>query len=150
MTTPIRAALFAAGLAGLAAACSQQADQDPAITIENGWVRATPGGNDITAAYFSMVNAGGPDRLTAVDADGLDHVEMHRSSLQDGVMRMEPIDGLDVPANGEAGFVPGAEHLMLYGAGDLALGDTVCLSLTFQRSGERIACLPVLDDSPLD
>ncbi len=131
-------------------ACSPSGDAEPAIDISNGWVRATPGGSDITAAYFTLSNSGGSDRLVAVTSDQMDRVEMHSSSMgEGGVMRMEQQAALDVPSGGEAVLAPGGYHLMLYGAGGAALGDTICLNLEFEISGVRIACLPVMDDAPL-
>jgi copper(I)-binding protein len=150
-------ALFAAALA----ACSQQAPDEaesvaensaaPAIEVENGWVRTTPGGNEVTAAYFTLANTGGADRLIAVSSDQLTNVELHATSAdQNNVMRMQRLDGIDIPAGGEVAFAPGGNHAMLYGASDLALGDTVCLRLDFEVSEDQIACLPVMDDAPLE
>ena len=65
-------------------------------------------------------------------------------------MRMEHLDGIDIPAGGEIAFAPGGNHAMLYGASDLALGDTVCLRLDFEVSEDQISCLPVMDDTPLE
>lgn len=121
----------------------------PVIEVENGWVRSTPGGNDVTAAYFTLVNTGGADRLLGAASDQIGEIQLH-ASLQDenGVTRMEHLTGVDVPANGSAEFSPGAHHLMLFGAADLALGDTLCLTLDFERADDRIACLPVMDEAP--
>lgn len=120
----------------------------PAIDVQDGWVRTTPGGGDVTAAYFTLTNTGGADRLLGVSSDQVDRVELH-ASVQDeqGVMRMEHLPGVDVPAGGEAAFAPGGNHLMLFGA-QLAFGDTLCLTLDFERSEDRIACLPVMDEAP--
>lgn len=121
----------------------------PAIAVENGWVRATPGGNDVTAAYFTLVNTGGADRLIGAASDQIGDIQLH-ASLQDenGVTRMEHLAGVDVPADGSAEFAPGANHLMLFGAAGLRLGDTLCLTLDFARADDRITCLPVMDDAP--
>lgn len=145
-----------AAAAAMLAACSQEPGESaaaaPDISVERGWVRSTPGGNEVTAAYFTLVNAGGADRLLGASSDQLQDVQLHASVQDDaGVMRMEHLDeGLEIPAGGEAAFAPGGNHLMLFGAGDLALGDTVCLDLDFEISPDRIACLPVMDDAPLE
>jgi hypothetical protein len=150
------------GAAAALSACSQEPagesaesaaamDGPPEISVENGWVRATPGGNEVTAAYFTLVNAGGADRLVGAASAQLDEVQLHASIQGDGgVMRMEHLqDGVEIPAGGEAVFAPGGHHLMLFGAADLTLGDTVCIALDFEMADDRIACLPVMDDAPL-
>jgi hypothetical protein len=148
-------------LAAVLAACSQEPagesaesaaapDGPPEISVENGWVRATPGGNEVTAAYFTLVNAGGADRLVGAASAQLSEIQLHASIEENGVMRMEPLhDGVTIPAGGEAVFAPGGQHLMLFGAADLTLGDTVCIELDFETADDRIACLPVMDDAPL-
>lgn len=154
----VRIALAIAAAATLVA-CSQEPAGDteaaeasgpPAVEVQDGWVRATPGGNDVTAAYFTLANTGGADRLIGAASDQLNDVQLHASRQDDaGVMRMEPLDGVDVPAGGAATFAPGGNHLMLFGAADLTLGDTVCIELDFETADDRIACLPVMDDAPL-
>lgn len=157
----MRRLIFPIACVAVLAACSQEPAEDaaasdapagpPEISVENGWVRATPGGNDVTAAYFTLVNAGGADRLVGVSSAQLEDVMLHASVQgDDGVMRMEHLqDGVEIPAGGEAVFAPGGHHLMLFGAADLTLGDTVCIALDFETADDRIACLPVMDDAPL-
>jgi copper(I)-binding protein len=137
--------------AGMTAPAAVDDSAAPDISVQSGWVRATPGGNDVTAAYFTLANSGGADRLLGASSDQIGRVELH-ASMQDeaGVMRMERLPGVDVPAGGEAVFAPGGNHLMLFGAADLSFGDTLCLTLDFERSEDRISCLPVMDEAPLD
>lgn len=40
-------------------------------------------------------------------------VELHETSVEDGVARMRPVDRLQVPARGSATLAPGGMHLML-------------------------------------
>lgn len=161
----VAAAAFAAGLTSCSPDAPDEAPAEaagshdahpvddgaaPAITVVNGWVRSTPVGNDVTAAYFTLANAGGADRLLGAASDQVARIELHTSATdENNITRMAHLDhGVDVPAGGEAAFTPGADHLMLFGAADLMLGDTLCLTLDFERADDRIACLPVMDEAP--
>lgn len=142
----LRAAPFFMLVAGLAlAGC---ADDDPAptptapadstasaVTARDAWVRATPGedAGQMTGAYLTLNNTGAQDeRLIAVRAEGVGTVEIHETTHEGEVMRMQPVDGIDVPAGGEVALAPGGLHLMLLDlAGPLAPGDTVALTLEF-------------------
>jgi copper(I)-binding protein len=63
-----------------------------------------------------------------------------------GIMRMRPIDGADVAANGALTFAPGGAHLMIY---DLKPG-TVALPLTFRMKSGATATVtaPVRTGEP--
>jgi copper(I)-binding protein len=57
--------------------------------------------------------------------------------MQDGVMRMRPVEALLVPAHGEAVLEPGGLHVMLMGLGDpLVEGNSLPLTLHFEHAGE--------------
>ncbi len=134
----------------LLAACGQPVGGAPDITLTDGWVRTTPDGADVTAAYFTLTNSGGADRLLSVSSDQVERVEMHRGHTDAaGVMRMEHAESIAIPASDATALAPGGDQLMLYGAADLALGHTVCMRLNFAKSPGRIACLPVMDEPPL-
>lgn len=118
------------------------------ITIEEAWARppAMAGGNG--AAYFLVRNDGDTaDRLIAV-ASPLAMAEMHESVMaEDGTMTMNPVDGVDVPANGSVEFKRGGLHIMFMGVTEPpAVGDTVSLTLTFQNAGDITLDLPVREE----
>lgn len=112
----------------------------PALHASDAWVRpAEAGGN--SAAYFTLHNAGTvPDRLSGVAANGARAVELHESiSDAEGVVRMRPVDAVDVSAGASLAFEPGGYHVMLIGLEQaLQVGDTVTLTLRFDGSGEQV------------
>lgn len=134
-------------------ACQPKNPQS-AIRVEGAWVRAasamtgastpaaaegghaTMGAN--SAAYLTLRNTGGTaDKLLKVDCDAAQAVELHQTSMQDGVMRMQPVDGIEIPANGEAKLEPGGLHVMLIGLQqDLVAGEKLKLILVFENAGE--------------
>lgn len=114
--------------------CAAAAD----ISVADAWVRPTIGQATVTAGYLSILNSGlESDRLIAVEADGVAKTEVHRTSMaENGVMRMRPVNGLDIPAGENVTFKQGADHLMLMGvATPLKDGDEISLTLRFERSG---------------
>ncbi len=127
-------ALFFAVL--LLASC-KPASQPPAISVEGAWARATVPGQMGSAAYFTIRNAGGEDTLLAVTSPAAD-ASLHSTTMDDGVMRMRPLETLDVPVMGNVELKPGGTHVMLMGLKQpLEAGATLELDLKFEKSGER-------------
>ena len=85
-----------------------------AITIEEPWSRATPGGAKVAAGYLTIENSGDSgDRLVSVTADIAGRTEIHQMSMTGGVMQMRQLtDGLPIPAEGAVALAPSSYHLM--------------------------------------
>jgi copper(I)-binding protein len=127
-------ALFFAAL--LLASC-KPAIAPPAVSVDGVWARATVPGQSGSAAYFTIRNAGGEDKLLTVSSPGAD-ASLHSTSMDNGVMRMRPIEALDIPANGTVELKPGGTHVMLMGLKQpLQAGSALELDLKFEKSGER-------------
>jgi copper(I)-binding protein len=92
-----------------------------------------------TGGYLIIANSGAEaDALVGVSAAGdlADAVELHTVIEEGGMMKMRPVEQIDVPANGEAVLKPGSFHIMFIGVKkELKAGDSVKLSLTFARAG---------------
>lgn len=89
-----------------------------------------------SAMYMTIHNhSDQPDRLIKAESDVAEVVELHNVAEKDGVMAMFPVEGIDVPAQGQAELKPGSFHVMLIGlTRDLNVGDTVTVTLTFEQS----------------
>ena len=127
-------ALFAL-LAPLAlAACG-----DPAPTyIDQAWVRLSPNKETPSAGYFVAHGGDAGVQIRGVLTDYALKVEMHESVDKDGMMTMERIDSVDIPAKGEVAFAPGGKHLMLWGVNDTAISRGK-MQLTFlMANGDRL------------
>lgn len=60
------------------------------------------------------------------------------------MMKMQKVDKIAVPAGGTVELKPGGLHVMLFGLKkDLAVGDTVKVTLTFTEGGEMTVDAPV-------
>ena len=126
-----------ATLAALLLASCNAEGPEPQIAIEDAWARTTVAQQPSSAAYFTIVNSGGDDRLVGVSSTAAE-ASLHSTTMDQGVMRMRPVEALDVPANSTVKLEPGAMHVMLMDLrGPLEAGATVPLQLRFERSGER-------------
>lgn len=98
-----------------------------------------------SAAYMILVNnSDKADRLLSATTDVAETVELHNSEMADGVMRMRPVETIDIPANSKVELQPGGLHIMLIGLKqDLNDGDTVNLTLTMENMGIIDLAVPV-------
>lgn len=97
---------------------------------------ATPGA-ETGAAYVSLMVHGGADRLVGVATPAAKMADLHRTVEADGVMKMEHVDGIDIPDNGQLQMKPGGYHIMLMGLKQpLKEGDEIELTLIFEKAGE--------------
>lgn len=146
---PLRALLALAAIAAVLTACAPAEAPAPEITTSQAWVRAPQAGRDVTAAFVTIANAGGPDRLLAARLSGAARVELHRVEMVDDVMRMRAADAMDVPAKGRLAFVPGGDHMMAFGFDAAArAGDVATLTLVFERAGEVTLEAPLREEPP--
>jgi copper(I)-binding protein len=124
-------------VAALLLASCKAASGPPAISIDDAWARASVPGQMASAAYFTIHNDGGPDRLLSVTSPQAS-ASLHSTSMNDGVMRMRPLQSLDVPAKTTVTLKPGGTHVMLMGLKQpLEAGSAISLDLKFDKSGER-------------
>jgi copper(I)-binding protein len=116
------------------------------ITVSDAWslAMAMDHGDEATtsatnaAIYLQVTNTGDtPDRLVPVAAEGLGTVELHQTAIDaNSVMRMAPVDSLEIPASGRAGLETGGYHIMLIDVPNPPEpGDTILLTLIFERNG---------------
>jgi copper(I)-binding protein len=104
---PLLSAMFIASI--LISACSKQ----DSIEIKNQWVRASNDGQDVSAAYMTIVS-NEDTSLIAIDSDVADVIEIHSMSMENGVMKMRMLDTLDLVAGKPTELSPGGFHLMLF------------------------------------
>lgn len=108
---PIKATLFVAALVTLPAAATAGPGE---VEITDAWIRALPPTQSTTAAYLTLHNRGAqPVVVRAGSAEGAGRLEIHTSREVDGLMRMQPLSTLQVPAGGSVALEPGGTHLML-------------------------------------
>lgn len=132
----LRAKPLAAIAALLLVACNGQSSP-PAIDIEDGWVRATAAGQSATAAYLTISNSGGTDRLIGASSPA-GAASVHTATIDKGVVRMRPAGDVEIPAGSTVVLEPGGIHVMISRLNrPLEAGQSVALELAFARSGKR-------------
>ncbi|MEW5943688.1 MAG: copper chaperone PCu(A)C [Pseudomonadota bacterium] len=126
----ITTGLFAAALLAGSAMAGQP------LKVENAWVRATAPGQEIAGAYLDITSAAAA-RLVKVETPAAAAAEIHSMTMNDGVMEMRRIDGLELPAGQTVRLAPGGYHVMLVGLKKpLKPGDGVRLRLTVERANK--------------
>jgi copper(I)-binding protein len=132
-------------LAGLGLSVSLGAAAQ-ALRIESGHAREMPPGQTNSAAFMTLVNTGDrPVALVAATCDCADRAELHAHRHRDGMMSMERVARLEVPAGGRVALEPGGYHLMLLGLKrPLRAGEQVGITLLDEQGGAYSAQLPVV------
>ncbi|MEX0810038.1 MAG: copper chaperone PCu(A)C [Dongiaceae bacterium] len=107
------------------------------LQIIHPWARATVPSAKNGAIYVAISNEGDTaDRLIAVETPMAERAELHTVLMEDGVAKMRPLEALDLLPGETALLEPGGIHIMLFGLkGPLVEGETLALTLTFEKAG---------------
>ncbi|WP_274054413.1 copper chaperone PCu(A)C [Thalassomonas haliotis] len=116
----------------------QGGNGDKVVNIVNAWVRQGLPEAKVNAGYLTLINPGGQElTLVKVESDAFSQVEIHEMAMQDGLMAMQELDELSVPAFGQMALLPGGKHLMLKSPlKPLHKDDSISLTLKF-KSGRQ-------------
>jgi copper(I)-binding protein len=123
--------LFATSLAAAAAAPAQ-------VTVTDPWVRGTVTGQKATGAFMQLKSPA-DTALVAAASPVAKIVEVHEMKMEGGMMKMNAVDRLALPAGKAVDLKPGGYHVMLMDlVKPLKDGDTVPLQLTFEdKAGKK-------------
>lgn len=125
------------------------ATQAGPVVDASSWARATVGASPVGAAYLTIRNPGGADRLLSVSSPAAGRVELHEHRLEGDIARMRQVEAIDLPAGAAIEMQPGGLHVMLMGLkAPLAAGEPLMLTLRFERAGEVRATIPVRASAP--
>jgi len=116
------------------------------LVISQAWGRATPNGAKIGGGYLTIENRGStPDKLIGVSGDIAGKIEVHEMAMNDGVMKMRPLDkGLAIEPGKTVKLAPGGYHLMMMDLKNpLKQGDRVPVTLEFEKAGKVQVTLDV-------
>ena len=113
------------------------------IEIEHPWARASAMANG--AIYMELENKGGaPDKLVAASTPAANKAELHTHLMENGIARMRPVEAIEVTPGSPTVLRPGGLHVMLMGLkAPLKVGDTITLTLTFEKAGKVDVTVPV-------
>jgi periplasmic copper chaperone A len=115
------------------------------LIVSGASARATPPSATVGAIYFSIKNTGTTaDALESVSTPAARSVQLHATSLVNGVMQMREVHAVECPAGATVKAEPGGLHVMLIGlAAPLTLGTTLDVSLRFHAAGVLTLKVPV-------
>ena len=114
------------------------------LTITRPWTRAA-GQNGTGAGFLGIGNAGrAADRLIGASAPIARVTEIHTHVREGDILRMRPVEAIEIPAGQTVTLQPGGFHLMLIGLKEpLIQGQAVPVTLRFERVGEVPVMLAV-------
>ena len=122
------------------------------LTIASPWSMELPPNAPTIAAYFVISNAGpDADRLIGVDSPIAGAAQLHEHVNKDGLMKMQQVPTVDIPAGGAVTFAPMAYHVMLLDLKDrstLTDGQTFPLTLHFEKTGDVTVQVMVQKQAP--
>ncbi len=143
----------------LVAGCSS-AGTASSITVTGAWARAPSAMAAAGAAYMTIANSGSEaDALIGASSPVAATVEVHETvamgapspsdgmgmgspmpsasaGTDGGMMGMQPVARLEIPAGGTVELKPGGYHIMLIGlTQELKAGTTIQITLTFEKAG---------------
>ena len=93
-------------------ACSKESG--PPVVASDIVVTAPAPGMPMAAGYLDITNqSGSAIRITSVTSPDYELVEMHETTIEDGVARMRAIQALEIEDGETVTFERGGKHLML-------------------------------------
>ena len=136
----MRRALALVAILTLAVGC---AAPDP-IVVADPWARPLPPGAEVTAIYLTLT-ARQDDALTGLASPDCGSLELHNSTLTDGVMKMRQVTlPFALDAHTPLAMAPGGHHLMCMAPGDgFTVGGSVEVTLSFEHAGDITLAVPV-------
>ena len=106
------------------------------VRADNAWMRQLPPGVVTTAAYVDLTSTE-PDRLVGAQADIAKRVEVHETTMTDGVMSMRHIPQVELPKDVTVSLKPKSKHLMVMNMSRIPQKDEVIpITLTFEKAGK--------------
>ncbi len=131
MTSPLRFTL------ALALSCGAWGVNAQSVEVKGAWVRGTVAAQKATGAFMEITGKSAV-RLLSAESPAAASVEIHNMTLQNGVMKMFPVDGIDIPAGKTVKLASGGYHVMLMGLKQqMKPGERVPLKLTFELADKK-------------
>jgi copper(I)-binding protein len=107
----------------------------PQVEVRNAWARATAPGQQVAGVYFEIVSATDA-QLVGLQSPVAVRGELHAMSLENGTMRMRPVEAVALPAGQRVELKPGGLHAMLFELkGPLKPGANLPISIELIDSG---------------
>lgn len=87
------------------------------------------------AVFLTIDNKGSADKLLAASSALSQKVELHTHSMDNGIMKMRPVEAIEIPANSMTELISGGHHIMMFDVQPMPeKGSSVPLTLTFENA----------------
>lgn len=107
------------------------------VQVDDPWVRGTVPAQKATGAFMRLVPSANA-RLVAATSPVAGVVEIHEMTLENDIMKMRSIPGLDLAAGRAMDLKPGGYHVMLMDLKQpLKGGQTVPITLVFEDDQQK-------------
>ncbi|MEV6680820.1 copper chaperone PCu(A)C [Streptomyces erythrochromogenes] len=141
-TRTIRTLAAALSLTAALAISGCSGDSEPEMTVSGAFMPQPV--NDKMAGGFMVIKngSGTADKLTGATSSLSDDLQIHETKDQ----KMQQVQSMDVPANGELKLERGGNHIMFMGLKSTPkVGDKVTVELRFEKAGSVKVELDVKD-----
>ena len=120
------------------------------LKVSGAWIREAPPGLMTLAGYALLINDGDkPLRVVKVQSSVFTEIQMHESSVTNGMAMMRAIETLELAPHQHVLFEPNGKHFMLMGAThSLKKGDVVTVQLLDQHGCTTETGFTVRDNIP--
>jgi len=113
-------------------------ENDSTLTINNAWIRPAPPNVTSMAGYFDIQNNSDKSiKIVDSKSSAFDMTMIHTTVIEDGIAKMEHLDGLTIPAKSTVSLAPSGKHVMLMRPeSPLKQGDSISLTLIDEENKE--------------
>lgn len=107
------------------------------VKVQDAWVRATVPAQKSTGAFMQITSTTDA-KLVEARSPAAGTVEIHTMSMENNVMKMQAVPGVDLPAGKPVTLKPGAYHVMMMDLkAQVKEGDTVPLTLVVEDRNKQ-------------
>ncbi|RMG38714.1 MAG: copper chaperone PCu(A)C [Gammaproteobacteria bacterium] len=127
----VMTSLALAGLVG-------SAQHPPLLQASEAWIKQLPPVIRVRAGYVIIQNQDSrPHRLVGASSPAFERIQMHRTLIDGGRMKMVRAEHFSIPAKGTLTLAPGGRHLMMFSPRrPLPAGSEVPVTLRFADGSE--------------
>lgn len=117
------------------------------LVLTDGYLKAMVPGQPVGGGFVTIRNDGKePDKLVSISTPLSTRGELHEMSMQGSIMKMRKVpDDFAIAPGQTLTMEPGGYHLMFMGMKmPFKAGDTVTVTLTFEKAGKVDLAMPVV------
>jgi len=115
------------------------------LEIVDAWIKNLPPSVPMRAGYMTIHNPGETAvTILSIRSDAFASIDIHRSVMQDGMMRMDPVTALSIAPGESLQLAPGGYHLMMQPLQATRPGQEIEIVLQFDDGSEQRLTMTVI------